>query len=86
MGMSNAERQAKYRRSRARAGPDQQGERRLNTWLSTEAALALDHLARHYNVAKREMIERLALEAQRKVLATLPVNSPEWKRYFNVTV
>lgn len=61
MAKTAAERQAAYRKGRAEAGEN--GERRLNTWVSTSSFLALDRLAKRYGVTKREMIERLVLEA-----------------------
>lgn len=61
MGMSNAERQAEYRARRPLAGPGGNGERRVNTWVSTEAALALERMSRRYGVTKKEMLEKLIL-------------------------
>lgn len=66
MGKSNAERQAEYRARRPLAGPGGNGERRLNTWVSTGASLALKRMSRRYGVTKKEMIEKLILaEAER---------------------
>lgn len=54
--------------------------RRLQTWVTTAAGLALEDLSRHRGLTKREMLERLILEAQRAlVFATVstpanPVN------------
>jgi hypothetical protein len=45
MAMSAAERQAAWRKARQAAGEN--GEPRINTWVSTGAALALARLTRH---------------------------------------
>lgn len=83
MARSNAERQQTYRQRRPKAGDN--GERRLNTWITTGAALALQRLARHYAVTKREMLERIILEADDTILKTLPADSPELNAYLGVT-
>lgn len=82
---SPAQRQAEYRKARAFAGPDGNGERRLNTWISTGASLALARLASRYGVTKREALERLLSEADNQITATLEPDSPEWAAYFNAT-
>jgi hypothetical protein len=71
MAKSAAERQREYRQRRPFAGQDGNGERRINTWVSTGAALALQRLARHHGVTQREMLERLVLDADRQVCAGL---------------
>lgn len=83
MAKTVAERQAAYRKGRAEAGEN--GERRLNTWVSTGSSLALDRLAKRYGVTKREMIERLVLEADQKIVGSLDPDSTEWGEYFSVT-
>jgi hypothetical protein len=45
MAQTTAERQAAYRARRATAGDDGNGDRRLSTWVTTEADLALARLA-----------------------------------------
>lgn len=69
MALTNAERQKAYRERRAFAGDN--GERRINTWVSTSAAIALQRLSSSYGVTSREMLERLILEAQDKRIAEL---------------
>ena len=59
MAKTNAGRQRAYRANRPYAGEDQNGERKLNTWVSTGAALALNRLAACYGVTKRKMLEQL---------------------------
>ena len=83
MAKTAAERQAAYRERRAEAG--QNGERRLNTWVSTGSSLALDRLAKRYGVTKRQMIERLVLEADQEIVGSLDPDSREWEEYFSVT-
>lgn len=61
MAKTAAERQADYRVRRATAGEN--GERRINTWVSTRAALALARLAQHHGLTQRDMLERLLIEA-----------------------
>lgn len=65
MAKTSAERQADYRARRATAGDN--GERRINTWVSTGAALALARLAQHHGLSQREMLERLLLEAEKDI-------------------
>lgn len=84
MGKSVAQRQAQYRATRAEAGEN--GERRLNAWVSTGAKLALERLARREGVSLRVVLERLIVAADDEVLAGLEMDSPEWSAYFaNVT-
>jgi hypothetical protein len=61
MGKSNAERQRAYRAARATAGDN--GDRRLQSWVTTSTDLALDRLAKRYSVTRREMLEKLILDA-----------------------
>lgn len=65
MAKTAAERQADYRARRATAG--EHGERRINTWVSTGAALALARLAQHHGLSQREMLERLLIEAEKDI-------------------
>lgn len=62
-----AERQRAYRQ-RARA---EHNQRRLNVWLDASAAIAIERLAKHWNVSQRQVIERLAIEAQDAVMRQL---------------
>lgn len=83
MAKTAAERQADYRERRVTAGEN--GERRLNTWVSTGAALALDRLARRHGLSKRAMLERLVLDADEGIVSALDPDSAEWATYFEVT-
>jgi hypothetical protein len=82
MAKTAAQRQAAYRARRASG--DGNGERRLNVWVSTGAALGLDRLARRYGVTKREVIERLLKAEDDRVLAGIELDTPEWDAYFGV--
>lgn len=82
MSKTSAERQAAYRASRRTAGSDGNGERRLNTWVSTETYLALRRLSKRYGVTQRKLLERLVCAEDDGVLATLNIDMPEWDRYF----
>jgi hypothetical protein len=86
MAKSNAERQREYRARRPFAGPDGNGERRINAWISTGAALALERLARHHGVTQREMLERLILDADDRIVKALDPDSAAWAEYFGVTM
>lgn len=78
-----AERQATYRQRRPTAGEN--GERRINTWVTTSAALALARLAQHHGITQRDMLERLITAADDKITAKLNPNAAEWSAYFSVT-
>jgi hypothetical protein len=80
MAQSSAERQAAYRQRRPTAGEN--GERRINTWVTTGAVLALERLARRDGIPQRAMLERLILAADAAVLASLTPDTPEWVAYF----
>ncbi len=63
--MNNAERQHQYRATRPTAGDN--GERRINAFVSTGAKLALTRLAARYAVTEREMLQRLIVDAEREL-------------------
>ena len=81
MAMTVAERQAAYRKTRPVAGDN--GERRINTWVSTGAALALVRLARRDGVTQRQVLERMLIAADRRATAKLDPTSPEWDAYMH---
>jgi len=83
MPRSSAERQAAYRGSRRTAGSEGDGERRVNTWVSTATCLALRRLANRYGVTQREVLERLVRAEDDGVLASLDIDIPEWAEYFS---
>lgn len=82
MAKTAAERQAQYRATRYNAGVNGNGERRLNTWVSTGAHLALERLARRYGVTQREMLERLIRAEDDGVIAGMRTDTQEWDAYF----
>ena len=82
MAKTAAQRQAQYRARRPHAGDDGNGERRLSLWVRSGTALALDRLARRYCVTKQEMIERMVIAEDDRVLSDIELDSPEWDAYF----
>ena len=76
-------RQAEYRKKRPTSGEN--GERRINTWVTTSASLALGRLATHYRRTKREMLEQLILSADQQIVHSLDMDSDEWSEYYKVT-
>jgi hypothetical protein len=80
MAKTPAQRQAEYRKRQ-----DRGNGRRLNTWIASEADIALERLARRYGVTKLEIIERLAVAEEDRILAGIELDSPEWNAYFGVT-
>ncbi len=82
---TSAERQKAYRARRATAGEGGNGERLLNTWLNTEASLALKRLSAHHGVTQRAMLEKMITAADRSITGRLDPDSTEWAGYFGVT-
>ncbi len=81
MTMTNAQRQAAYRKRRPLGGADGNGERLLNTWISTEASLALRRLASHYGVTQRLLLEGILRDEEENVLKTIELDTPQWDQY-----
>jgi hypothetical protein len=79
MAKTTAERQKEYRARRQFAGDN--GERRVSAYVSTRAALALQRLASSYRITKRELLERLLIAEDEKVLKGLHLDSPEGRKY-----
>ncbi|MBU2835121.1 hypothetical protein HF673_04810 [Acidithiobacillus thiooxidans] len=67
MPQTPAERQAAYRARRPFAGTDNNGERRINTWVNTGTALALGRLARYHGVTLRAMLEQIVMAEDARV-------------------
>jgi len=84
MAKSGAERQREYR-MRAHERNNQDGDRRINTWLRAQAVFALRRLAKHHGLSQREILERIILDADNAVLETLAPDSPELDKYLCVT-
>lgn len=82
MAKTPAERQRDLRARRQFRGTDGNGEREIKVWVNTRAALALDRLADSYGVTKRDLIERLIISEEDKLLKCIKTDSPEWEKYF----
>ena len=80
MPKTSAERQAAYRARRPMVGNN--GERRLNTWVSTGTHLALERIARRDGVTQRQVLERLIGVEDDQILADMAPDTPEWLAYF----
>jgi hypothetical protein len=65
MALTGAERQKRYRDSKKLAD---NGYRQINSWISTEAYEALRRMARRDGVTQRELIERLLIDAQERIM------------------
>ncbi len=78
-GKTAAERQAAYRRSRSEAGEN--GERRLNTWVTTGAFLALARLAHHHGTTNRAILEKLIGAADDEMFAKIADNPAAFDAY-----
>lgn len=78
MTITSAERQQAYRAKRPFAGDN--GERRLQSWVTTSTALALGRLARRAGTAQRAVLEQLIQDADRVV--TQAMSDDEFDHYF----
>ena len=77
--MSNAERQKRYR-DRARSSDDDRILGRISSMVSVAAECQLKRLAKHYEISKRAMLEKLLQEHEDCVLDVI---TPEQaKEYF----
>ena len=82
MAKTNSERQKAYRlRSNDRNNGD--GDHRLNSWITSTADFALDRLARRYAVTRRQILERLIIEADSAILKGMAYDSPELENYLS---
>ena len=78
MTTTSAERQQAYRAKRPFAGDN--GERRLQSWVTTSTALALGRLARRAGTTQRAVLEQLIQDADRVV--TQAMSDDEFDHYF----
>ena len=78
---SNAERQAAYRARRYNAGPNGNPEYRISTWISSEARFALKRLAAHHEVTSRQLLERMIVEADEKLIKSF--SEADLERYLS---
>jgi hypothetical protein len=67
MAMTNAEKQANYRKRKIKEGD---GER-LQAIISLHAKLAIQRLAKHNGITQAALIERLVMNEQKRVTDTL---------------
>jgi hypothetical protein len=81
MAQTAAQRQAAYRKRRPTAGKN--GERRLNTWISTGAALALKRLAAYHGTVQRQILEQMLLDAEGEIMEALRGNEDELQRFLD---
>ena len=80
MGKSNAERQRDYRAARSTAGEN--GDRRLQSWVTTGTDLALDRLAKRYSLTRRLVLEKLILGAD-ELESNNITDDAEFDKYLN---
>jgi hypothetical protein len=83
MAKTVAERQKEYRARRPYAGEKGDGEKRVSAYVSSRAALALNRLANRYCITKREILERLLIAEDDKILRGLDLDSEVGKKYLN---
>ena len=81
MAKTAAQRQSEYRARRN----DGEGDRRINTWVTSSTDFALDRLARHRGVTRRQMLEQMIDDADTAILRSLELDTPGWTAYFSVT-
>lgn len=80
MAMSNAEKQASFRKRRIHEGEGV----RLQAVISLHAKLAIQRMAHHYGITQAAMIERLAIEEQERV--TVALDDDAFREYVGDTV
>ena len=73
----NAKRQAEYRQRHMKEGSDQ----RLNVILGLDAKLALERMAKHNGVTNKNLLERVLLEAQSRLLEDM--DGEQQTRYYD---
>lgn len=74
----NAKRQAEYRKRHIKDGSDQ----RLNVILDLDVKLALERMAKFHGVSNKEVLQRVLLEAQSRLLEDM--EDEQKKRYHDV--
>jgi len=72
MALTPAERQKRYRRKLA-----DNGYHAINFWISPEAALALSRIAQYYRTTKQQVLERLLLSEQDRIMRDLDTDQRE---------
>lgn len=67
MAKTNAEIQKQYREKQK----EESENRRLNTFLNLHARLAIDKLALHYGITKKEALEKVILDYQTELTRSM---------------
>lgn len=70
MAMSNAERQARYKKNRPTANQGD-GDYQLNCWITSQAKFALKRIARHYQMTQRAVLEWILTEVDDEIFQEL---------------
>ena len=70
MALTNAEKQARYRAARPYA-KNGEGERRIATWVTSQAAFSLERLARHFGISQRQVLENMIELTTKSVTAKM---------------
>ena len=83
MSLSNAERQARYKKSRYQAN-NGDGEYQLNCWVTSQAKFALKRLAKHHGMTQRAVLEWLLSAADESAWKELETDE-EQSQYLGVT-
>ncbi len=82
MSLSNAERQARYKKTRYQAN-NGDGEYQLNCWITSQAKFALKRLAKHHGITQRAVLEWLLTESDETTFRAL--NDEQQVEYLEVT-
>ncbi len=82
MRLSNAERQARYKKTRYQAN-NGDGEYQLNCWITSQAKFALKRLAKHHGMTQRAVLEWLLTESDETTFRAL--NEEKQDEYLEVT-
>ena len=82
MRLSNAERQARYKKTRYQAN-NGDGEYQLNCWITSQAKFALKRLAKHHGMTQRAVLEWLLTESDETTFRAM--NEEQQDEYLEVT-
>jgi hypothetical protein len=83
MAKTTAERQKECRARRPYAAEKGDGEKRVSSYVSSRAALALNRLAKSCGITKREMLEKLLIGEDDKILRGLDLDTREGRKYLS---
>jgi len=81
MTMTNAERQAKYRKEAYKRN-NGDSDYNLNTWITSQAYYAIYRLSKHHGVTNRAILEKLILDADTEICKKLKETS-EYNDYID---